>query len=137
MPSQQPESEITMKLNTLSHVAAATLLAFAGATSAMAQPTADSGYSAYRRVVLGDSTVAQTQAEQGPTRVVPGSYARHLIFLGVDQRDAIETARSVGEQPTIEAIAPSGQRLSAVQLYQTRFGIGTSVATLKTKAVLR
>lgn len=58
----------------------------------------DSGHQTYRRVVLGESTVALAErsaitAQNSDSN--PGSYARYLIHLGLSERDAIARAHGV------------------------------------------
>ena len=107
--------------------AAATLFAVA-AVSAIAAPAANAGHDTYRRVVLGDTPVAKAAAQPAQTRVVPGPYAAHLIYLGIDRDQAVARARSVGEQATLQAVAPAQQGLNAAQVYR-RAVLGDVVAS--------
>ena len=93
--------------------------------AALSVQAADPGQQTYQRVVLGDTTIAAPQATQDAVRVVPGSYARYLINNGMDQKQALATARDAGEKAALER---NDQRvaeneLSGRQLYQRVMGI--------------
>lgn len=81
--------------------------------AALSVQAGDLGQDTYKRVVLGDTSIAAPQAAPAAERVVPGSYARYLIRNGVDAKQALETARATGEQPTIER---NDERLASDQL---------------------
>jgi hypothetical protein len=84
--------------------AAAALLSLSAAQSALAA----GGQEAYRRAVLGESTLstgpASASAAQAPAEVLPGSYARYLMHLGLSADPAIAQARAAGEQPGLGVV---------------------------------
>ncbi len=95
---------------------AATALTLLGLSSAMAASASASGYDLYDRVARNNAhnnaMAAQMRPAAAPESVVPGPYARHLIYLGVDADQAIRQARAVGEQATAETVVPATQRRS-------------------------
>lgn len=119
-----------MNRNSMIRSAAAALLSVA-AMSSMAGPASDAGYQTYRRVVLGDSQVAQPAAPVSRTQVVPGPNAAHLVYLGVDRDEAIAQTRSAGEHPTVRTDGPE-QAMNATQIYRRAVLGEDVVATIQT-----
>lgn len=80
---------------------AATVVFAAAAASAQERPNAtraDAGqesYAAYRRVVLGDTSVVTpaTSMKSVVAKVIPGGYARYLVHNGFTEEDALRQAR--------------------------------------------
>jgi hypothetical protein len=65
-------------------------------------------YALYRRVVLGDASVAiapAAHAMEDSTGAVPGSYAAYLMNNGLSKIEAIAQARRIGERPGTVAYA--------------------------------
>jgi len=90
---------------------------------------ADTGADAYTCHVLGDSSACEKRPAQagGETtmQVIPGSYARYLIYLGQTADKAIEQARAVGEEPTVRVVSNDKQRqLSGFDAYERVLGRG-------------
>ena len=106
-------------------IAGAMLFSLAATTPARADVGAD-GYACH---VLGDSAAcdklpAQT-GTQAATQVVPGSYARYLMYLGRSADQAIAEARGIGEQPTVQAVSrDAGPQLSGFDAYERLQGRG-------------
>lgn len=81
----------------------------------------DPGYNTYRRVVLGDSTVASQPGSSnkvGENTVVLGSYGRYLRFLGMSDRDAAVAAERTGELATVVAVGAGSPSLTGYALYR-------------------
>lgn len=92
--------------------------------AALSAHAGDAGQDTYRRVVLGDGSVAAQPAAQAPAeRVVPGSYARYLIKNGMPVEQALATARDAGETPTIERVpAVATRELTGFERYERAMG---------------
>jgi hypothetical protein len=92
--------------------------------AALSAHAGDAGQDTYRRVVLGDSSVAAQPAPAAATeRVVPGSYARYLIKNGMDVNQALAIARDAGETPTVERQpAVAARELSGFERYERAMG---------------
>ncbi len=103
--------------------------ALAGALSSPAMAQADSGEEAYRRAVLGNSSIGQpAAADTSPRiaeRVQPGSYAKYLIYLGRDKDDALEAASRIGEQPVRQTLRITPQRLTSTEAHERYLGGAT------------
>lgn len=96
---------------------AATLLA------ALSAHAGDAGQDTYRRVVLGDSSVAQPAPQAESARVVPGSYARYMIKNGMPAEQALQIARDAGESPSVEQQpAVASRELSGFERYERAMG---------------
>ncbi len=105
----------------------ATLLA---AVAVHAAPAAESSQDTYRRVVLGDSTIAAPQAAaEAAERVVPGSYGRYMIQqLGRSEADALAIARDAGETPTVQRQQSAAtEALTGYKLYGRVMGLHSKV----------
>jgi len=114
----------------------ATLLAIGAGTALAGEDSAvqDRGYAVYRRVVLGDTSVAVTRDPNiGRTEGarVPGSYARYLMHLGHRRDDAVAQAERAGEAPgpAAAAAAERHESFSSYELYQ-RTVLGRSEAEI-------
>jgi hypothetical protein len=111
-------------MNTIRVIAiAATLL-----TAVASQAATDSGYDQYRRVVLGDSSVAAPAGQQVGNQArlvqVPGSYAQYLIVNGTAADQAIATAARNGEsaQYRLQTREVSRQPLNAIAAHEKFLG---------------
>ena len=81
----------------------------------------DPGYDTYRRVVLGDSSVASQPGSSntvGENTVVLGSYGQYLRFLGMSDRDAAAAAERTGEVATVVALRAGNPNLTGYALYR-------------------
>jgi hypothetical protein len=86
---------------------------------------ADASYDTYRRVVLGDSSIAApAPAAAGRTELVAGPVAQHLIYAGASKTDAIATAARIGERANYRNVAASGSQvqLTPAQAYAKYLG---------------
>jgi hypothetical protein len=71
-------------------------------------------YALYRRVVLGDTSVAVAPAAaamEGGAGAVPGPYAAYLMNNGLSKIEAIAQAQRIGEHPG--AVAHTSRALSS------------------------
>ncbi|HUL63321.1 MAG TPA: hypothetical protein VLW55_01780 [Burkholderiaceae bacterium] len=107
-------------------VGGAMLLSLAAAMPA----SADVGADAYSCHVLGDSsTCEKVPAQAGADtvkQVVPGAYARYLMYLGRTTDQAIAEALAIGEQPTVRVVSRrSGRQLSSIDAYERLQGRGS------------
>jgi hypothetical protein len=93
--------------------------------AALSVQAADAGEQTYKRVVLGNTSIAAPQATEAAVRIVPGSYARYLIKNGMDSQQALVTARATGETATIERAEQrmASDELTGRQLYDRVMGI--------------
>ena len=90
-----------------------------------ASANASQGYDQYRRVVLGDTTLA-APAVAGATRTeaVPGSYAQYLINNGANKSEAVAAAARIGEQVSYRSVAVEApqRQLTPAQAYAKYLG---------------
>lgn len=93
------------------------------ATVSAPEPTEDLGTALYRRAVLGDTSVAVPStvkpADSG-RRLLPGSYAMYLMYLGVLKERALAQAESMGELPRLVVNTDPLAPYSWAELYQRR-----------------
>lgn len=112
------------QISLLLQLTPATLVLLGGPSLAQAQE--DTGYRHYRCTVLGESRACPAAqpipAERVEVLVVPGSYARHLIYLGQDPAHAIEAARSIGEVPTRRTVKVTTRQLTSFERYERHQG---------------
>jgi hypothetical protein len=85
--------------------------------------SSDHGYSVYRQVVLGDTSVSvnrDSNEGRGEDVRVPGGYARYLMYVGQSKADALEHAARVGELPGLAPAAAAGVHsgFSSQELYR-------------------
>jgi len=111
-------------------LAAAAALSFPSLSSAQA----DSGYTKYRCVVLGESQACAapsvTPASEVKVEIVAGPYANYLMHLGQDSDTAIETARARGEVAMRRTVLVSTRQLSPTEQYERHMGrLATSATT--------
>lgn len=84
----------------------------------------DHGYAVYRQVVLGDTSIKAANSPAwsrvGDTRVL-GSYAQHLVYLGLSKDDAIALAERVGEHAVQadRSVAIERPQFSSYERYQS------------------
>jgi len=102
---------------------AAALLSTATLLGASPANASTQGYDQYRRVVLGDTTVA-APVSPSHTVLVAGSYAQYLINNGATKQDALAAASLVGEQARYDSVALEAPRakLSPMQVYARSIG---------------
>lgn len=115
----------------------ATTLLSVIASTVLANPASvsdDTGRQTYRRVVLGDSTVAPaaratTANHDGGAN--PGSYARYLIHLGLSERDAMARAEGVdaAEPTAVRRTSEASIALDSRELYE-RAVLGHTIGEL-------
>jgi hypothetical protein len=77
----------------------------------------------YRCRVLGDRGACERLPASADadvvTRLVPGSYARYLMYLGRPVEQAIAEARTIGEEPTLQDVRRQTQpRLSGFEAHE-------------------
>ena len=95
------------------------------ATAAQAAPGADASYQTYRRVMLGESTVGAERQDTSDVQAdnyVPGPYAQYLVHIGQSKEQAIATARSRGEAPTVREEVHAQTPRTPFELYQRATG---------------
>ena len=90
---------------------AAALFTLAGASSIFAQSLGLAGDTVYRRHMLRDPSAA------APAALLPGPNAQHLIYLGLDSREAIERAGAQGELPLTATSPAALPGVSGYDLY--------------------
>ena len=91
---------------------------------AAASAHADQGYDQYRRVVLGDTTIAAPAPVATRTQLVPGSYAQYLIVNGASKSVALAAAARTGEVAVFRTVAVEGpqRQLTPAQAYAKYLG---------------
>ncbi len=111
-------------MKTLTAFSAAAAL-FGTLLAAAAPAHADASYDTYRRVVLGDTSIAApAKAEATGVKVVPGPYAQYLIYTGVSTTDAVAAASRIGEQAVYRNVLPAApqRQLTAAEAYARYLG---------------
>ncbi len=103
-----------------------TLTTFAAAAALFtvaAAAHADTSYDQYRRVVLGDTTIAAPAAATRTT-FVPGSYAQYLIINGTSKSEALVAAARIGEHGQVQTVAAQApqRQLTPAQAYAKYLG---------------
>jgi hypothetical protein len=108
-----------------------TLLLGAGACTA--QASNDASYKLYRCTVLGDSSACaaapRSPAVRVEERLVPGPYARYLIYLGHSQSDALASAGRIGEFPVRRVVRITERQLTDLEKYERYLGRDVAPAT--------
>ena len=109
-------------------------LALAGSAAFATEANVDPSYATYRRVVLGDTSVAAPKVEKAVDesgRWVPGPFALYLLVNGSSKSAALAQAASVGEHPSFVASEPvrTAREFSPYEQYQ-RAVLGRSDANL-------
>jgi hypothetical protein len=100
------------------------------ATPALAQNAYETHTARYRCVVLGDTPSCERTVPATLTRIEerlePGPRARYLMFLGADKAQAIEMARTSGEDPTRSVVRITRRSFSSREAYDQSWARRTS-----------
>ncbi len=123
-------------MKTLTIFASIALLSTGALFAGMAH--ADASYDQYRRVVLGDTTIATPVSPNSITRteLVSGPQGQYLMSIGTNKADAIAAAARNGEQATYRTVRveKAPRQLTQAEAYARYLG-NDSLTVQKNEAV--